>query len=165
MLRRWIWALVAITAMQVVALPRSAAQSPSPNDESRRWMTRAELEKLMLDRTVKGVYPEGTPWRETMHPNGSTDYWESAKHQVGRWWFEPNGMLCFKYDLTGGGGCFRYMVVSANCFEHFSLNDAPATPPEGKPTPQAPPTPPRLASNGRLWREDTRSTCDGVPTA
>lgn len=124
------------------------------------WIAESELRTLMLGRPMAGVYPDGTPWRETIKPDGSSDYVENGKQKPGRWWFDKEGYLCFNYPATGTGGCFKYVRLTANCYEHFSkprLDDRGVPDTSGS-------VPGGLMTNGKLWSNDRPSTCEAEPT-
>lgn len=118
------------------------------------YLSEAELRSLMIGRPMAGVYPEGTPWRETIMADGTADYAENAKRKPGRWWFEQDGYLCFNYPSEGTGGCFKYVKLTANCYEHFSKPRLGTD--DGLPNP--------MMSNGKLWRDDQPSTCEAEPS-
>ena len=94
-------------------------------DRVLRWFApdgRGELPPFVVravDNPAAGVYPDGVAWTETMHTSGRTDYAERGERRAGDWNFNDAGELCFRYDHNKGGGCFRYVRLGANCYEHF----------------------------------------------
>lgn len=149
--------LCAVLVLAVVSVARpSHADTPAPG---RRlvWMTADEVRALLVGEPAAGVYPDGNAWAETMHPGGRTDYTEKGERKQGDWYFSPAGELCFRYDYGKGGGCFRYVRLGSNCFEHFS-----ALSPRGEPPGEGPGA--RHVTNGKLWRTREPATCDERPS-
>jgi len=148
-------------AVMAAALIVCVGSSVAADDikPTKPWISEADLRGLMLQRPMAGVYPGGTPWRETIYPDGTSDYVENGERKPGKWWFDKEGYLCFNYPSTGTGGCFKYVKLTANCYEHFSKprQDEPADQGSGG-------TFHGLATNGRLWSDDKPSTCEAEPT-
>lgn len=145
-------------ALVCLALAPVAARSDTPRPDARpRWMTVEELRKVLVDNPAAGVYPDGVAWTETMHTSGRTDYAERGERRAGDWNFNDAGELCFRYDHNKGGGCFRYVRLGANCYEHFVEIG-----PRGSPPGEGPSA--RFLTNGKLWRSNEPATCDERPT-
>lgn len=144
--------LIAAAALAVVAgsLMALAQSPPGP------WMAVDAVRAALVDRPVAGIYPDGQSWRELMRADGSTSLTESSPPQGGSWHFNALDELCFVYTgEPATGGCFRYVRISANCYEHFFR--------EGNPDPGTMPEDHWL-TNGVLWRSDVPSTCDARPS-
>ena len=130
------------------------ADTPAPGKRA-TWMTVEEMRAALVGRPAAGVYPDGIAWTETMHESGRTDYTEKGEHKAGDWYFSPSAELCFRYDHGQGGGCFRYVRLGPNCYEHF-IEIGSGPPGDG---PGA-----RFLTNGKLWRTDEPATCDERPS-
>ncbi|HRD76651.1 MAG TPA: hypothetical protein PK264_12035 [Hyphomicrobiaceae bacterium] len=143
-------ATVAAIVYAFLGVSGHAAASDSP-----RWLTVAEVRGALLGRPAAGIYPDGTPWAEIITANGRADYSERGERRGGSWSFNLEGELCFRYDDGRGGGCFRYVQISSNCYEHFYQVFGPKTDSTGPDD--------RFLTNGRLWRTDEPQTCDEKP--
>lgn len=139
--------------LALAGFPAVADQSTSKP----KYLTEPEVREAFVGRPVAGVYPTAQNWRELMKADGSTDYAEQRGSFVGRWWFSAKGELCFEYTAEGGGGCFYYVKLSANCFEHFFEANKGERGVLGLPR--------GLLSNGKMWRSDEPSTCEEKPTS
>jgi hypothetical protein len=101
-------------------------------------------------KSVRGVYADGRPVRETYAVGGAIDYWEAALTSKGQW-SVVNNLLCTFYDNTAmAGGCFQVEQLSANCFDYIvragSTEDA-----------LAPKDGPRFVARGHI--EGVADTC------
>lgn len=54
-----------------------------------------ELEDLLRNRTIHGIYSDGNKWLEYHAPNGLTAYWDGCTHP-GEWWV-AEGLVCYRY--------------------------------------------------------------------
>jgi hypothetical protein len=73
--------------------PPAAAQDQETARE--RVGDNTELEDLLRDRTIHGVYTDGNKWLEYHAPNGLTAYWDGCTHP-GKWWV-ADGLVCYSY--------------------------------------------------------------------
>lgn len=119
------------------------------------WMTDEQITAAFSGRTIEGVYASGLTFVERYEPDGRLDYREPVRHMMGRW-SVVSGNFCTLYDAGAGGGCFRVVQTSANCYEFYI---AAFTEEEAAEDPQP------LGWTARGWRQGERSTCEGVPTA
>lgn len=145
---------IALVAMGLGLIAMQSGQSSVAASAS-RWMTETEIRAGFVMRMVAGTLPDGQPWTELMRDDGQTDYMEGGRPLKGRWWFDEHGQLCFRYS-TGSGGCFRYIQLSENCYEHFF--SATQQPIAGTAVARD------VFSNGPLWRQEEPSTCDAKPS-
>jgi hypothetical protein len=148
-------ATLILLAVPVLAMVGVLAGNAERAEAGANWMTESDVRDTLVKRQVAGTLPNGQPWTELMMENGQSDYVEGGRPMKGRWWFDAHGQLCFRY-APGVGGCFRYVRISANCYEHFfGANDQPIL---------SPGLGPNILSNGPLWRLDEPSTCDAKPS-
>lgn len=147
---------LAVLCLIAVAPAASRADTPAPGKRL-IWMSVEELREVLVGEPAAGIYPDGIAWTETMHAGGRTDYTEKGERKSGDWYFSPAGELCFRYDQDRGGGCFRYVRLGSNCFEHFTeVGPRGSTPGNG---PSA-----RYITNGKLWRTREPASCDDRPS-
>lgn len=139
--------------LALIACPAIADQSATKP----KYLTEQEVREAFVGRPVAGVYPTSQNWRELMSADGSTSYTEERGSFAGKWWFSEKGELCFQYSAEGGGGCFYYVRLSANCFEHFFEANKGERGVLGLQR--------GLLTNGKMWRTDEPNTCEEKPTS
>jgi hypothetical protein len=142
-----------IVTMAFAGISAAADQSATKP----KYLTEKEVREAFVGRPVAGVYPTAQSWRELMNADGSTNYAEQRGSFVGRWWFSAKGELCFQYTAEGGGGCFYYVQLSPNCYEHFFEANKGERGVLGLQR--------GLLTNGKMWRSDEASTCEERPTS
>jgi hypothetical protein len=126
------------------------AQQPGP------WLSGAAVQLALVDRPLLGLYADGRSWSERMSPDGRTVLMEAGDQFVGTWSVNDRQEMCFAYhDHPNYGDCFRYIRLSANCFEHFFR--VPAVGDAGDALAD------RWLTNGLLWRDDEPTTCELKP--
>ncbi|KAB2848497.1 MAG: DUF995 domain-containing protein [Hyphomicrobiaceae bacterium] len=140
-------------ALPLALLCASAAADQST--QKTKYLTEQEVRQAFVGRPVAGVYPTAQNWRELMSADSSTHYVEERGTFTGRWWFSAKGELCFQYTAEAGGGCFYYVRLSPNCFEHFYEANRGERGVLGLQR--------GLLSNGKMWRTDEPSTCEERP--
>ena len=146
-----------LTLAAVIAALVSAPAAANQSATKPKYLTEQEVREAFVGRPVAGVYPTAQNWRELMDADGSTNYTEQRGSFVGKWWFSAKGELCFQYSAEGGGGCFYYVRLSANCFEHFFEANKGERGVLGLQR--------GLLTNGKMWRSDEPSTCEERPTS
>ena len=149
-MNRWI---AAFACLLLIGTGLAAADQ---TQSTRRYLSADEVREAFVGPPVAGAYTNGQSWREQMQADGSTHYVEERGTFNGRWWFNARSELCFEYDGNGGGGCFVYVRLSANCYEHFF---------EAKKGDSGTDLGSRgLVTNGKLWRANEPPTCEERPT-
>jgi hypothetical protein len=118
-------------------------------------MSADEITATFKGEVLAGLYPSNTPWAESIHADGTTDYREGLKHWQGTWW-AGDREFCFSYPPPGVGGCFRITRISANCYELYDFSQAAGSDE----------TPPDVAGlwNGRMWHANRPTTCEARPS-
>jgi hypothetical protein len=147
----WRYRLLAVCLLPVLAAGVPVqAQQPGP------WLSAAAIQLALVDRPVLGLYADGRSWSERMSPDGRTVLTEASEQFTGTWAVNERQELCFAYhDHPNYGDCFRYIRLSANCFEHFFR--VPAGGGAGEDPADS------WLTNGRLWRDDEPTTCELKP--
>jgi hypothetical protein len=86
---------------------QEAAPAPDPRGE---LMTSEELRLMHSGKDLAGCYldrPEELTWRERNGADGRLYDLMKGGAEVGRWWIEPGGIICFRYtDREPGPHCF-----------------------------------------------------------
>lgn len=86
------------------------AQTEAPPDSRGELMTSEELRVMHSGRDLAGCYldrPEELTWRERNAADGRLYDLMKGGKEVGRWWVEPGGVICFRYtDRNPGPHCF-----------------------------------------------------------
>jgi hypothetical protein len=149
-------AAVRIRALIAAAVLTGGPLSVAGASDGTTWLSVDEVRTALLGRPAAGIYPDGVAWSERITPDGRADYMERGERRGGVWSFNLEGELCFRYDDGRGGGCFRYVQISRNCYEHFYQVVGPRGASKGPDD--------RFVTNGRLWRTDEPQTCDEKPT-
>jgi hypothetical protein len=118
-------------------------------------MSGDDIRRELTGLALAGIYPSNSRWTETIGADGTTDYREGEKHWQGTWWLRDRE-FCFSYPPPGVGGCFRVTRISANCYELYDFSGEQGRAEE----------PPNIAMlwNGRMWRQDSPTTCEARPT-
>jgi hypothetical protein len=76
---------------------------------------------MLEGKTLKGVYANGSPVRETYAVGGKIpDYLDATRSATGTW-SVVNNQLCTFYEADMAGGCFRVEKIGANCFDYFAV--------------------------------------------
>ena len=135
-------------ALALLAMLPIAAASATEG----RWLGESTLRAELTGKELAGIYPSGNHWRETIRPDGTSDYLEEGRRKQGHWWLDGTG-FCFTYGTPGSGGCFRIARQSRNCYELFFVEDADARP-------HRPPATGDPSWNGMLWRTEEPTTCE-----
>ncbi len=103
-----LFCLLALTPTQAMAIEPLALQGP-------------QIIAMLEGKTLKGVYADGTPVRETYAVGGKIpDYLDSRQSATGTW-SVVNNQLCTFYDGEMAGGCFRVEKIGGNCFDYFAI--------------------------------------------
>ena len=149
------WAIPAVLLM-LLGVPAMAQKSADGEDRSGLvWMSDDEIKTEFSNASLKGLYPSQRPWKEEIHPDGTTDYAEGQKRWRGEWWITAR-KFCFSYPPPGVGGCFRVTRISANCFELYEFGTSASHD-------EVPPSVTDLW-NGRMWHADRPTTCEARPS-
>lgn len=98
---------------QVEILPpgeQSQDAAPPEPDPLGELMTSEELRVMHSGKDLAGCYldrPEELTWRERNGADGRLYDLMKGGAEVGRWWVEPGGIICFRYtDRDPGPHCF-----------------------------------------------------------
>jgi hypothetical protein len=141
---------VSVYAFAIIALAHAAGAV-------RGWMQSAEMNAELVGVKLAGVYPSGVAWTEEIAADGSSDYLERGERRRGKWAISGE-LFCFEYTVLIQGGCFRVVKFGTNCYELYTASiggAVPATPPPAE----------SMAWNGRMWREQDRSSCEDKITS
>jgi hypothetical protein len=93
-------------AFAFLGMPAAIGQDREPLRE--RIDDNGAIEDLLRDRTVRGIYADGTTWIEYHAPNGLTAYWDGCTHP-GEWWV-TDGLLCYRYPEDPAGADYCWFV-------------------------------------------------------
>lgn len=98
---------------QVEILPpeeQAEDAAPAEPDPLGALMTSEELRVMHSGKDLAGCYldrPEELTWRERNGADGRLYDLMKGGAEVGRWWVEPGGVICFRYtDRDPGPHCF-----------------------------------------------------------
>ncbi len=86
-----------------------------------RWLNDRDLTFVFAGRDVAGTYANGVSFTETYRKVGKAEYRDSQNALEGSWSIR-GAALCTHYGEKGGG-CFRVIRQSANCFEFWLVKD------------------------------------------
>jgi hypothetical protein len=82
-------------ALAIAWLGPVAAAAQDGQTARERVGDNIELEDLLRNRTIHGIYADGNKWLEYHAPNGLTAYWDGCTHP-GKWWV-ADGLVCYRY--------------------------------------------------------------------
>jgi hypothetical protein len=100
--------ILALAPTQALAVESRVLQGP-------------QIIALLEGKTLKGVYADGTPVRESYAVGGKIpDYLDSRQSATGTW-SVVNNQLCTFYNADMAGGCFRVEMIGTNCFDYFAI--------------------------------------------
>ncbi|MEQ8402332.1 MAG: hypothetical protein RIB53_11180 [Roseitalea porphyridii] len=140
--------LVVLAMLAGVAVPAGAVSEPAT-----QRLTGAALTSAFVGKVFRGIYQDGTGWREAYLVDGEVDYEDEYRAARGDWFVEDD-LLCTFYHTGLTGGCFIVMRRSENCFDFYAINPETDMPDASKQSIQA----------GYDWtaqgaRSDRTSTC------
>ncbi len=87
-----------------------------------RWLNEKDLRYVFAGREVAGTYANGVAFSETYRGSGKIEY-QDAENKYGGIWSVKGSTFCTQYG-EHGGGCFRVVMQSENCFEFWLINEA-----------------------------------------
>ena len=122
--RRQIWSCLAVALALVLSAPINVGAMSEPLSGR---LTGDELTAAFVGKIFRGVYQDGTGWREAYLVDGRVDYEDDFRAAIGDW-FVRDDLLCTFYDNDLEGGCFVVVLRSANCFDFYAvdfINDQP----------------------------------------
>lgn len=112
-------------AVVLFALSSAWSSAGTAEDTERRpFLDDASIRELVIGHDFVGRYNTGKPWAEDYHASGSLRYRE-ANIDVDGYWTLADGVFCTLYSRQLGGGCWRVLRVSANCFEFYGASRGP----------------------------------------
>lgn len=151
-LRGGLVGLAVLFSVAMAADPAGAVSEPAA-----QRLTGAALTSAFVGKVFRGIYQDGTRWREAYLVDGEVDYEDDYRAARGDWFVE-DGLLCTFYHTGLTGGCFIVMRRSENCFDFYAVDPRTDMPDASKQAIQA----------GYDWtaqgaRSDRTSTCpDGL---
>ncbi|HRK19814.1 MAG TPA: hypothetical protein PK970_12710 [Hyphomicrobiaceae bacterium] len=140
------WRYVAV----LVALASAPIGAGMADEADRRpFLDDASIRALVVGHDFAGRYNTGKPWAEDYHTSGTLKYRE-MNIDVDGYWTLADGVFCTFYNRELGGGCWRVLRVSANCFEFYGVSRGPG------------PSIADAAWTARGWKTKEAPTC-GAP--
>lgn len=109
-------ALLAVAAFAATAGPAGAV-----SEAASQRLAGAALTSAFVGKVFRGIYQDGTGWREAYLVDGEVDYEDDYRAARGDW-FTEDDLLCTFYHTGLTGGCFIVMRRSENCFDFYAVN-------------------------------------------